>query len=110
MTKSTANELSQVEQELAALNKRKAELEKTIASMTPEKILAEKLHEKFCTWNHTDGCGWFYDRGDWTEHSRQSYLKQASSIIGTARNLADGEVSVEILMNFFNLALEKMRP
>lgn len=46
-------------------------------------ILAEKLHERLCHWNHADNCEWFYDK--WENHrrggSRERYLVMARTIL-----------------------------
>jgi hypothetical protein len=45
-----------------------------------EREVAELLHSKMCKYNHTDACGWFYDKGDWTEYSRVCYLKRQKNV------------------------------
>ena len=47
--------------------------------------VAEALHESLCHFNHTDGCGWFYD--DWEKVSKSDkynpriqYYKKAEKI------------------------------
>lgn len=43
--------------------------------------LARKLHSEQCTWNHTDGCGWFYEISngihDWSGYQHGVYLGRA---------------------------------
>lgn len=55
----------------------------------PESIqeLAVVLHDAYCRYNHTDGCGWFYEirngKTDWTgwAHDRWSgYAKEANEV------------------------------
>jgi hypothetical protein len=46
-----------------------------------QKQLAELLHDKFCNHNHTDGCGWYCDKGDWSEYSRQEYIQKSINIL-----------------------------
>jgi hypothetical protein len=47
--------------------------------------LAELIHSKMCTWNHTDGCGWHYEK--WEDaitqpHSaRKRYLDKARAVL-----------------------------
>lgn len=50
-----------------------------------ERETAEILHENLCKHNHTDGCGWFYDNGDWTEYSRKIYLEMARRLLAHFR-------------------------
>lgn len=48
-------------------------------------LLAIKLHDKLCRWNHTDGCAWHYaiKNGvhDWNEDSHKEYLRKANRIM-----------------------------
>lgn len=44
---------------------------------------AEKLHERFCHWNHTDGCAYYYNTGDtcwWSEFTHSEYLIRAYNL------------------------------
>ena len=40
---------------------------------SPDHQLATELHSMLCTWNHTDGCGWFYEftgkKDNWQGHA-----------------------------------------
>ena len=52
--------------------------------------LARQLHSMACAWNHTDGCGWFYevDRNgadDWSRQAHEIYLKKASRLIHSCK-------------------------
>ena len=29
------------------------------------RVLADHMHTTYCTWNHTDGCSWLYERTKW---------------------------------------------
>ena len=48
-------------------------------------LLAIKLHDKLCRWNHADGCAWHYfikdGVHDWNEDSHREYLRKASRIM-----------------------------
>lgn len=52
---------------------------------SPDKQLATELHAMLCNWNHTDGCGWFYEfrdkKDDWTGNAHGTYLKKAQMLI-----------------------------
>ena len=52
---------------------------------SPDKQLATELHSMLCQWNHTDGCGWFYEfsnkKDNWSGHAHGEYLKKAQSLI-----------------------------
>jgi hypothetical protein len=55
-----------------------------IVSMTTEERLADTLHSMLCNWNHTDGCGWFYEikngTHNWSGSSHGPYLRKAQSV------------------------------
>lgn len=52
---------------------------------SPDKQLATELHSMLCTWNHTDGCGWYYEfdnkKDNWTGHAHAEYLKKSQVLI-----------------------------
>jgi hypothetical protein len=91
----STNRIAELERELA---QRKTELEKLIKeekeelakaqaeidNNDPLKQLAIQLHTTLCTWNHTDGCGWYYEvsneRHDWNGHSHKDWLKKAREV------------------------------
>ncbi len=56
----------------------------SLASDCPDldlRRLADLIHGKNCRWNHTDGCGYFYedwDRPAWHESDRRSAYDQAT--------------------------------
>lgn len=58
---------------------------------SPDKLLASELHGLTCNWNHTDGCGWFYefnnkiDNWDGSEHGR--YLQKAQKLISKCKEM-----------------------
>ena len=43
--------------------------------------LAEALHEKLCSGNHTDGCSWHYESWERPGYSREYYTKMAGKIL-----------------------------
>lgn len=45
------------------------------------KEVAELLHKATCHHNHTDGCGWLYDDGSWSEQSRKQFLRKAEVLL-----------------------------
>lgn len=71
----------------ADITKRKQELAELQTKLeaakleSPEIQLARQLHAMLCTWNHTDGCGWFYEMKDgqdvWTGNAHDQYLTKA---------------------------------
>jgi len=74
-------QISSHEQELARL---KQELEAAKLE-SPDHQLAKELHDMLCTWNHTDGCGWYYEfrdkQDDWSGHAHGQYLTRARKLI-----------------------------
>jgi len=66
-----SNVAKNLKAELAELKKRQAAIEDEIANAAkaereleaePFFEVAEKAHHLFCTFNHTDGCGWGYEQ------------------------------------------------
>ena len=55
-------ELAELEAKTEQLRQSKIRLEQAEAALTPDQLLAKRLHELQCTWNHTDGCGWYYEQ------------------------------------------------
>ena len=42
--------------------------------------LACYLHKKFCSWNHVDGCSWFYEQ-HWVDYAHKVWLKNAKQLL-----------------------------
>lgn len=70
-------QLAELQQKINKLKNEKEAFE----SLTPRQRLAELIHDKQCRWNHTDGCGWFYEKWDSVGHSKGEYLKKADAIL-----------------------------
>jgi len=70
-------EIKEKECELAELKRRKIKFD----CMTQEQRLATKLHERFCHFNHTDQCGWFYCEDDWSQSAQKNYIEKAEKIL-----------------------------
>lgn len=77
--------LEELRAEAARIEKQLVEEESKLAKLTPEQRVAEQLHGMLCTWNHTDGCGWFYEftdgRSNWDGSAHGTYLKHAQKLI-----------------------------
>lgn len=77
--------IEEKQKEIEAL-KKEAEQAKTIQ---PKYILADKLHGCLCHHNHTDGCGWFYEKS-WDDpwgreySAHNTYLEKAEAVIKAA--------------------------
>lgn len=79
------DELKRLEAEIRERRERVAEARRALNELTPTHLLAIQLHDRFCRWNHTDGCAWHYfvkdGQHDWTEHAHQDYLRRAVRIM-----------------------------
>jgi len=85
--------MSYMEKLQQEINEKQKELEKLkkefqdLKSLGPEYMLAFSLHAKLCHYNHTDGCGWYYEIHDgvhdWTGGSHLSYLEKARKLLKT---------------------------
>ena len=86
-------ELAKLEQELEA-----AKLE------SPEEQLAKELHGMLCTWNHTDGCGWYYEfknkKDDWSGHAHGEYLGRARKLMHSCK---EEGITVESALAMFKV-------
>ena len=49
--------------------------------------MATYLHDRFCVWNHTDGCGWYYENDSWTGYSHKKWLITAQEIVVKVQNI-----------------------
>lgn len=76
--------INQLEKDIATMQKKVAEL-KSAPQQTVTQKLAVYLHDKLCTWNHTDGCSWYYaiDKGrhNWNDHAHKHYLDKAYKLL-----------------------------
>jgi uncharacterized Fe-S cluster-containing MiaB family protein len=58
------------------------EQEENLEKSLPEnQRLADIIHDKLCRWNHTDGCGYFYESWNQPGASRSEYLQKANRIL-----------------------------
>jgi hypothetical protein len=71
-----------MEEEMAAID---LEQQRSIATM---------LHALQCSYNHTDGCGWFYAEDNWGEYSHVKFMAEANRVI---RNVGSATM-VEIVL------------
>jgi hypothetical protein len=89
--------MSQIENLEASIAKQTQELAdlklalKEAKEQSPDKALADTLHGMLCNYNHTDGCGWFYEYKDkqpqWHGHAHGEYLKKAQKFICICKDL-----------------------
>jgi hypothetical protein len=69
--------------------------------LEPLKELTIHAHDVLCRWDHSDGCGWYYEihRGkhNWTGWSHARWLKHIESIVYPSANDRNQAVSAETL-------------
>lgn len=96
--------LEELRAEAARIEKQLAEEESKLAKLTPEQRVAEQLHGMLCTWNHTDGCGWFWEvsdgRPNWDGNDHGTYLKQARKLI---HNCNEKGLNVDDVLDHYTL-------
>jgi hypothetical protein len=82
-------ELAEAEQALAERKLKLAQAKENLISLSPTHQLAISLHDKLCTWNHTDGCSWMYavrdGVHDWGDYSHEKYLQKARMVMTRLR-------------------------
>ena len=96
--------VTEIATEIAQKKKELADLEKQLesAKAEPEDIkLARKLHDMLCEWNHTEGCGWYYEfrdkKEDWTGHAHAQYLGKARRLMHFCKKKSIGtQFAIEI--------------
>lgn len=78
--------------ELAALE----EEEERLLALSDDARLAEELHTLQCRWNHTDGCGWFYEFNNgvpnWQGWAHEQYLNKAREVMKVLPDLSVDEI------------------
>lgn len=83
MTTTVTKIRDQIEQQRKILTDLEQQL--TMAEQEdPILSLARELHSLTCTWNHSDGCGWYYEikdkQDDWTASAHGRYLLRAQGL------------------------------
>ncbi len=83
------SEIAELEAKLAEKKKEKAKFD----AMPERQRLAEIIHEKQCTWNHTDGCGWYYESWEKPGYSRNEYLEKADKLL----KIVDYDTAIKVV-------------
>lgn len=95
-----------IKQHKAEMAKLEKELERAKLE-SPDHQLAKELHNMLCTWNHTDGCGWYYEfknkEDDWTGSAHGAYLKKAQMLIHTCEQ---EKITVEKAISIYKMVSE----
>ena len=64
---------------------------------------AERLHDRFCKWNHVDACAWFWEfkngEPNWDRPEHQRWYKKAQA-------LADAGYSVDLAIKLDKILKE----
>lgn len=96
--------LKEYEKQLQLRRERVKAAKKILMESSKVHVLAIKMHDKMCRWNHTDGCGWHYavkdGMHDWGEHSHQHYLRKAHMIM---KRLESGPVTCDNVIEFIDV-------
>lgn len=66
---------------------------------TPLAELAVGLHDRFCGYNHTDGCAWLYEcpngnTHDWNGQAHQRWMERTEKVLGKFKHAALSGVPV----------------
>jgi hypothetical protein len=89
-------EIAELEAKLEKLKKEKAEFD----SLPLNHRLADLLHAKFCFWNHTDGCGWYYF-DDFTSSDKKPWVEKADNILRVCRPLQQYDIDLyQFILSF----------
>lgn len=60
--------------------------------------IATLAHELICQFNHTDGCGWLYEKDNWNASDHKRWLYDCKS------SLTSSKLTIEELSSFLSLA------
>lgn len=95
MTPDLVGKIEKMKDELARLEAEYAALQ---ALPLPER-LAVMMHNKLCSQDHTEGCGWYYGvksgKHDWNESEHKRRLEKSRNVI--AKLTEHGIPAVEML-------------
>lgn len=87
MTKEIDTKLADLTSQIEELKEQK----RHFLSMSDVEKLAVELHSLLCTWNHEDGCSWYYEirhgMHQWDDCSHHSYMKKAQALMEYARKV-----------------------
>jgi hypothetical protein len=94
-------------EQLTRLEEKIKKEEDILAALDPIERLAVELHDAKCTWNHTDGCGWFYEirdgKHEWAGSSHGAYLKAARKLISCSGSMAAARDKLNAFLEVENL-------
>ncbi len=84
-------QIAQLEAQLARAKAEKEKQDAILAKLTPEQALAEKLHAKLCYENHTDGCGWHYEKWNDPSYAKKMWKTRAIKVLAICEELRISE-------------------
>lgn len=75
-------DVRRAEKHLRDLREKKeaAEADEIAKRQEPLRALAERAHDLCCTYNHTDGCGWGYEKDSWSGSSHKRWLNKMENL------------------------------
>jgi hypothetical protein len=74
-----------------------------MSSEDKQKELAIALHKHFCERDHTEHCGWYYEKGyknTWDKYEHRKWLDRARHVIKGSNN------NIEQILNAMNVINE----
>lgn len=93
---------AQLRSELSVLEAKTARIRRMLEriEVSPEaKTLATAIHAAECTFDHTEHCGWQWERDNWKNgYAHREYLKKAKDILNT-KGLLEALADVNINVN-----------
>lgn len=102
-----SNTVAALQQKISAQREELAKLEQqlqTLESESTDQQLARELHDLTCSWNHTDGCSWFYEpevgKDAWTGYAHSRYLDRARKLMVACEHQ---NITVEQAINNYKL-------
>lgn len=84
----TSDKISQINSQIEKLQaelKEAQEAQKKFLEMPREQQVATILHDKKCQYNHTDGCGWYYEfvnkQEQWSAREHSNWVNKAMALM-----------------------------
>lgn len=108
----TLKNLADQTREAARKAKEKLDLhlrEKHKARMEPLKALVERAHKCFCPFDHNSGCGWGYERDDWSGAAHSRWLATYDKLIHGVPGISSPELTENQIVALIE-AIETAKP
>jgi hypothetical protein len=106
MTLPDKNKVERLRRELAEAEKELEDWQNS--DNTNEQKIALMLHSQFCGFNHTDGCGWYYEYKDgskdnWDGHAHRRWLDKTTTFWTAVEEMASkirGKKGFELISTY----------